>query len=58
VICRYKEGVKVDAAAVKENLEARKRFPGHEPYAVIGSFPRVWTSTCRCWSRTTIRTSP
>jgi hypothetical protein len=39
VICRYKEGVKVDAAAVRENLEARKRFPGHEPYAVIGIFP-------------------
>jgi len=39
VVCRYKEGVKVDAAAVRENLEARKRFPGHEPYAVIGIFP-------------------
>ena len=39
VICKYKPGVKVDAAAVRENLEARKRFPGKEPYAVIGIFP-------------------
>ena len=39
VICRYKEGVKVNAAAVQENLEARRRFPGGEPYAVIGIFP-------------------
>ena len=39
VICRYKHGVKVNAAAVAENLEARMRFPGTEPYAVIGIFP-------------------
>ncbi|MBK6410652.1 MAG: hypothetical protein IPO60_03070 [Flavobacteriales bacterium] len=39
VICRYKHGVKVNAAAVEENLEARLRFPGKEPYAVIGIFP-------------------
>lgn len=39
VICRYKRGVKVDAAAVRENLAARMRFPGNEPYAVVGIFP-------------------
>ena len=39
VICRYKHGVKVNAAAVAENLLARLRFPGKEPYAVIGIFP-------------------
>ena len=39
VICRYKHGVKVNAAAVAENLAARLSFPGKEPYAVIGIFP-------------------
>ena len=39
VMCRYKQGVKADAAAVRENLAARKRFPGREPYAVVGVFP-------------------
>lgn len=39
VICRYKHGTLVNAAAVAENLEARLRFPGKEPYAVIGIFP-------------------
>jgi hypothetical protein len=39
VICRYKHGVKVDAAAVRENVAARMRFPGKEPYAVVGIFP-------------------
>lgn len=39
VICRYKPGVLVNSAAVRENLEARKRFPGKEAYAVIGYFP-------------------
>ncbi|MGB3870450.1 MAG: hypothetical protein WA937_13440 [Flavobacteriales bacterium] len=39
VICRYKHGVKVNAAAVRENLAARMSFPGKEPYAVIGIFP-------------------
>lgn len=39
VICRYRPGVKVDANAVRENLEARKRFPGTEAYGVIGIFP-------------------
>ncbi len=39
VICRYKEGVKVTAAAVATNLAARMRFPGKEPYAVLGIFP-------------------
>ncbi len=39
VICRYKHGAQVNAAAVAENLEARMRFPGSEPYAVIGIFP-------------------
>jgi hypothetical protein len=39
VICRYKRGVKANAAAVRENLDARKAFPGKEPYAVIGIFP-------------------
>ena len=40
VICRYKPGVKVDAKAVRENLDARMSFPGKEPYAVIGIFPQ------------------
>lgn len=39
VICRYKPGIRVDARAVAENLEARKRFDGKDPYAVIGIFP-------------------
>ena len=39
VICWYKRGVKVDATAVRENLEARKQFPGVDAYAVIGVFP-------------------
>lgn len=39
VICRYKHNIRVDARAVAENLAARKRFPGGEPYAVIGIFP-------------------
>lgn len=39
VICRYKPGVRANAAAVHENLEARMAFPGKEPYAVIGVFP-------------------
>ena len=39
VICRYKHGIKVNAAAVRENLEARMRFPGKDAYAVIGIFP-------------------
>lgn len=39
VICRYKEGVRVNAAVVAENLAARMRFPGSAPYAVIGIFP-------------------
>jgi hypothetical protein len=39
VVTRYKNGVKVDAAAIAENLRARMSFPGSEPYAVIGIFP-------------------
>ena len=39
VICTYKPGVKVDADAVRENLLARKQFPGREAYVVIGIFP-------------------
>lgn len=39
VICRYKRGARVDAIAVTENLHARLRFRGREPYAVMGIFP-------------------
>jgi len=39
VVCRYRHGVKVTAAAVRENLEARLTLVGKEPYAVIGIFP-------------------
>ena len=39
VVTRYKHGVKANGAAIRENLEARMRFPGKEPYAVIGIFP-------------------
>lgn len=39
VVTRYKNGVKVDAAAIAENLRARMTLPGKEPYAVIGIFP-------------------
>ncbi len=39
VICRYRNGARVDVRAVAENVQARMRFPGKEPYAVIGIFP-------------------
>ncbi len=39
VVCRYKKGAHVDADAVAENLAARLRFPGSDPYAVICIFP-------------------
>ena len=39
VITRYRPGIRANAAAVKENLEARMSFPGREPYGVIGIFP-------------------
>ena len=39
VICRYKRGARVDAIAVTENLHARLRFRGREPFAVIGVLP-------------------
>lgn len=39
VVCRYRHGVKVTAAAVRENLDARLALGGKEPYAVIGIFP-------------------
>lgn len=37
--CRYKPGVKVDAVAVRENLQARKQLDGTKAYGVIGIFP-------------------
>jgi hypothetical protein len=39
VITRYRPGIRANAATVKENLEARRTFPGREPYGVIGIFP-------------------
>lgn len=39
VVCRYKTGVRVNAAVLQENLMARKLFAGPEPFGVIGILP-------------------
>ncbi len=39
VVCRYKTGVKMSAAVVRENLAARKLFAEELPFGVIGIVP-------------------
>ncbi|MFZ1687047.1 MAG: hypothetical protein WAU70_06485 [Flavobacteriales bacterium] len=39
VVCRYKTGVKMSAAVVRENLAARKQFAEELPFGVIGIVP-------------------